>query len=352
MRVKITDFGTAKLLSTSSAAEQTTGKRAFTQTVSHNQYPFVKANRFHLLTADEINQSRSNSFVGTAQYVCPELLTSKPIPDPSKDPEAAVKALPPPQAADFWAFGCVLYQFIAGRTPFRAPNEYLIFQKITKLDYEFPEAFPEDAKDLIRELLVLDPQQRLGTARGVQAVKEHPFFAAIDWETIWTVDAPPFRTGITPPTVSHKHILSLEESSVGDVSGDDGDGEESLAAEDTDALPDVPSQRLEEGFHLPHKVADSPSIPWSPDESYQYNSNFSTVRGPHRISASSGPPESERPSSRSTNGSWYRGESMDRSRSRSSSQSRWSRLLSLPRSAMQKMKAPARRRSTASGAAP
>jgi serine/threonine protein kinase len=298
-----------------------------------------------LICADEINQSRSNSFVGTAQYVCPELLTSKPIPDPSRDPEAAVKALPPPQAADFWAFGCVLYQFITGRTPFRAPNEYLIFQKITKLEYELPDEFPADAKGLIRKLLVLDPNERLGTVNGVQEVKDHSFFATTSWETIWTAEPPPFKTGISPPCVSHKHILTLEESSMDDVSGDEGDAEEdSLAAED-DATPEVSGQNVDETHKVPRASIGSPTIPWSPESSYQYNSNFSTVRGPHRVSASSGPPEVERPSSRSTNGSWYRGESMDRSRSRSSSQSRWSRFLSLPRSAMQKMKTPARRKS-------
>lgn len=298
------------------------------------------------MQAEEINQSRSNSFVGTAQYVCPELLTAKPIPDPSKDPEAAIKALPPPQAADFWAFGCVLYQFISGKTPFRAPNEYLIFQKITKLDYEFPENFPEDAKDLIRRLLVLDPLERLGTAKGVQEVKGHPFFTGIDWDTIWTVDPPPFKTGITPPSVEHKHVLELEESSLDDISGEEGDAEEdSLAADDTDAPSLEPRQSIDSGHPIPQASTNSPSIPWSPEASYHYNSNFSTVRGPHRISASSGPAEMERPSSRSTNGSWYRGESLDRSRSRSSSQSRWSKFLSLPRSAMQKMKAPSRRKS-------
>ncbi|KAK9900887.1 kinase-like protein [Cystobasidium minutum MCA 4210] len=319
MRVKITDFGTAKLLQTSPTAEK-----------------FA-----------EINQSRSNSFVGTAQYVCPELLTAKPIPDPATDPEAAIKALPPPQAADFWAFGCVLYQFICGRTPFRAPNEYLIFQKITKLDYEFPDDFPEDAKDLIRKLLVLDPQQRLGTAKGVQELKDHPVFSSIDWSNIWTIEPPPFKTGITPPCLEHKKILALEEASLYDVSGEEGDGEEedSLAADDTDAPSEDPRRSEDNPRPIPQAGPDSPSIPWPRNGNFQYNSNLDTIRGPHRMSASSEPADIVRPSSRSTNNSWYRGETMDRTRSRSSSQSRWSRFLSLPRSAMQKMKAPSRRKS-------
>jgi len=33
-------------------------------------------------------------------------------------------------------------------------NEYLIFQKIIKLEYEFPEKFFPKAKDLVEQLLV------------------------------------------------------------------------------------------------------------------------------------------------------------------------------------------------------
>lgn len=36
-------------------------------------------------------------------------------------------------------------------------NEYLIFQKIIKLEYEFPEKFFPKAKDLVKQLLVGQP---------------------------------------------------------------------------------------------------------------------------------------------------------------------------------------------------
>ena len=160
-------------------------------------------------------------------------MTAKPLPDLSKDPAAVARTLPPPHAADFWAFGCVLYQFICGRTPFRAPNEYLIFQKITRLDYDFPPDFPDDARDLVSKLLVLDPLERLGSKRGVDEIKEHPFFSAIDFDTIWTVDPPQMETGMTAPTVFPKHMLALSESSIDDsISGEEGDAEESLFAGD------------------------------------------------------------------------------------------------------------------------
>uniref|UniRef100_A0A8B9HL51 3-phosphoinositide-dependent protein kinase 1 n=1 Tax=Astyanax mexicanus TaxID=7994 RepID=A0A8B9HL51_ASTMX len=102
MHIQITDFGTAKQFSSDST------------------------------------QTRANSFVGTAQYVSPELLTKK----------SACKS------SDLWALGCIVYQLVAGLPPFRAANEYLIFQKIIKLEYDFPEKFFPKAKDLVEKLLV------------------------------------------------------------------------------------------------------------------------------------------------------------------------------------------------------
>jgi 3-phosphoinositide dependent protein kinase-1 len=66
---------------------------------------------------------KSSSFVGTAEYVAPEIINSKP-------------ATP---AADWWSLGCVLFRLVAGTVPFAAPNDYLMFQRIEKLDYSFPE---------------------------------------------------------------------------------------------------------------------------------------------------------------------------------------------------------------------
>ncbi|KAG5262732.1 hypothetical protein AALO_G00278260 [Alosa alosa] len=134
MHIQITDFGTAKQLSS------------------------------------DCKQARANSFVGTAQYVSPELLTEK----------SACKS------SDLWALGCIIYQLVAGLPPFRAGNEYLIFQKIIKLEYEFPEKFFPKAKDLVERLLSLDPAKRIGCEEmgGYEPIRSHPFFESVSWRDL------------------------------------------------------------------------------------------------------------------------------------------------------------------------
>jgi 3-phosphoinositide dependent protein kinase-1 len=158
MHVKITDFGTAKILDQK------------------------KSNGVGSMTGDPLegaDSDRAQSFVGTAEYVSPELLTDK----------NACKA------SDLWAFGCIIYQLLAGRPPFKAGNEYQTFQKIVGLDYTFPEGFPPLAKDLVERLLVLDPLTRL----PMEHIKNHAFFDGIAWgKGLWKQKAPRLKA-YSPP---------------------------------------------------------------------------------------------------------------------------------------------------------
>ena len=159
MHVKITDFGTAKILEES------------------------KSQNGDTFAPDTPRTDRANSFVGTAEYVSPELLTDK----------SACKA------SDLWAFGCMVYQLLAGRPPFKAGNEYQTFQKIVALDYEFPRGFPAIARDLVERLLVLDPQRRL----PIEHIKNHEFFTGIRWgREMWSQKAPRLRSYHPPSTDS------------------------------------------------------------------------------------------------------------------------------------------------------
>jgi serine/threonine protein kinase len=89
---------------------------------------------------------RATSFVGTAEYVSPEVLNNAGI----------------SYTADLWALGCIVYQMLTGRPPFKGASEYLTFQLITSRSLSFPQGFPAAARDLVEGLLQLEPSQRLG----------------------------------------------------------------------------------------------------------------------------------------------------------------------------------------------
>ena len=116
MRIKITDFGSAKIL-----GKETDSQGRLCVTVP--------------LTSDD---GGKRSFVGSADFVSPEVLRNEP----------AVFA------SDIWAFGCILYQLLVGKPPFRGATDYLTFQKILKRDVTYPEEMDEDARALIDSILV------------------------------------------------------------------------------------------------------------------------------------------------------------------------------------------------------
>ncbi|KAJ2747346.1 serine/threonine protein kinase [Coemansia sp. BCRC 34301] len=160
---------------------------------------------------------RANSFVGTAEYVSPELLTEK-----SAD-----------RNSDLWAIGCIAYQLLTGRPPFKGSNEYQTFQKILKLDYAFPPTMPPLACDMVERILVIEPETRLGSTQrgGFKELKAHPFFHGFDWQGVPTRTPPPMAgpndsaaalRAALPPAIPPKPAV-LRQSAAISLS-DDADG--------------------------------------------------------------------------------------------------------------------------------
>lgn len=147
MHLKVTDFGTAKILGTE-------------------------------------DDGRAGSFVGTAQYVSPELLSEKIT----------------TKSSDLWAMGCIIFQLLSGGVPFQGGNEYQTFKLINSATLKFPPGFPAIGGELIRELLVRDPDGRLGCdARGgYPQLKAHRFFEGVQWDTLH-LQKPPQLDAYLPP---------------------------------------------------------------------------------------------------------------------------------------------------------
>ena len=99
-----------------------------------------------------------------------------------------------------WALGIITYEFLYGIPPFHAETPEKVFENILSGHIEWHEEwveFSQEARDFIKALLVLDPNERLGS-RGADEVKAHPFFAGIDWDKVTTTEAA-FIPQVTDP---------------------------------------------------------------------------------------------------------------------------------------------------------
>ncbi|PPQ75592.1 hypothetical protein CVT24_010898 [Panaeolus cyanescens] len=168
-------------------------------------------------TGKDLDTSRTNTFVGTAAYISPELLA---------------RSDSNPRSPDIWAIGCVLYFFLYATSPFMAATDYLTMNRVRALDYTIPETCDAEAADLIKKILasialhvgssfskyvwkqVLDPLKRLGVGpeSSPSDLRQHPFFvghpteseepvysnrpwSVIDWERLWLDPAPLLEVG-------------------------------------------------------------------------------------------------------------------------------------------------------------
>ncbi|KAJ5239976.1 Serine/threonine-protein kinase PKH2 [Penicillium chermesinum] len=210
MHVKITDFGTAKILKAPRRPDESTSS---IPNMDSSEVP---------------EEERASSFVGTAEYVSPELLTDK----------NACKA------SDLWAFGCIIYQLLAGRPPFKAGNE----RSLAWITI-FLIGFPAVARDLVERLLVLDPAQRL----QIEHIKNHEFFDGISWGTdMWKQKAPRLKAYVPPPREPIK------------LNGDNSDNFPPAISTAPSNAPNAASTR-----NLPRVVTELPppsqlDIEWSP----------------------------------------------------------------------------------------
>ncbi|KAL0710066.1 hypothetical protein Bca4012_017044 [Brassica carinata] len=121
--------------------------------------------------------TKSNSFVGTEEYIAPEIITGAGH----------------SSAIDWWALGILLYEMLYGRTPFRGKNRQKTFANILHKDLTFPSSIPVSlvGRQLINMLLNRDPKRRLGTKGGANEIKQHAFFRGINWPLIRGMDPPP-----------------------------------------------------------------------------------------------------------------------------------------------------------------
>lgn len=124
----------------------------------------------------EPTDARSMSFVGTHEYLAPEI----------------IKGDGHGSAVDWWTFGIFLYELLFGKTPFKGSGNRATLFNVVGQPLRFPESpvVSFAAKDLIRGLLVKEPQNRLAYKRGATEIKQHAFFEGVNWALIRCASPP------------------------------------------------------------------------------------------------------------------------------------------------------------------
>nr|POE46767.1 serine/threonine-protein kinase nrc-2 [Quercus suber] len=145
------------------AGNRSSGGGGITSNPNPNNMPTID-------TKSCIANFRTNSFVGTEEYIAPEV----------------IKGCGHTSAVDWWTLGILIYEMLFGTTPFKGKNRNATFANILRDEVPFPEGSGSPnvsnlCKSLIRKLLIKDELRRLGSRAGASDVKGHPFFKTTSW---------------------------------------------------------------------------------------------------------------------------------------------------------------------------
>ena len=119
----------------------------------------LKVGDFGLATKLDFEGERKRTVCGTPNYIAPEILDGKTGHS---------------YEVDIWSLGVIIYTLIIGKPPFETRDVKTTYKRIKMNAYTFPESaiISEAAKNLISQILVLDPGKR----PTLDQILTHDFF--------------------------------------------------------------------------------------------------------------------------------------------------------------------------------
>jgi microtubule-associated serine/threonine kinase len=199
--VKLTDFGLSKIglmnLTTNFFLdENNASSNNSTATFMRDHY------------CSEFNDKQ---ICGTPQYLAPEVILRQRY----------------GKTVDWWSMGIILYEFLTSVAPFNGATPEELFACVINGEIVWPEADDElsisdEARSLISGLLIHEPTKRLGATHGAMEIKQHSFFANLDWNNLLRMKAE-FIPQLDGPDDTSYFDTRLDRYNHDDASGDKTD---------------------------------------------------------------------------------------------------------------------------------
>ncbi|MCP9265350.1 Protein kinase C [Dirofilaria immitis] len=152
----------------------------------------IKITDFGMCKDNIVGNAKTKTFCGTPDYIAPEIILYQPY----------------DKSVDWWAYGVLLFEMLAGQPPFDGEDEdelfaalKVIFAAITDHSVSYPKSMSRESVSICKALLQKSPQKRLGSGQtSTRDIKEHPFFRRIDWYKIERRQVqPPFKPKLRSP---------------------------------------------------------------------------------------------------------------------------------------------------------